>query len=115
MKQPARNILLVLFAAAYFAATQMTVIAIVSAWYSTAADSAVAAHRGPSRDLGVPSWTPRTHPLVFHHAELSQGVPASPFHYPSQQTYRIIQAEDSPGHSLASYFAELCNKAPPQA
>jgi hypothetical protein len=115
MKLPARNILLILFAAAYFAATQVTVIAIVSAWYSTTADSAVAAHKGPTKDPGVPSWTPRTHLLVFYHPELSQACSGSPFLYPAVRAYRTIQAEYTPECSPASYYSELCNKAPPQA
>ena len=110
-----KNILLVLFTAAYFAASQVTVLSIVTAWYSTTADAAVAAHKGPSRDFGVPFWTPRTHLLVFQHPELSQGVPSSPFLYPTERAYRIIEAESAPECYTAAYFSELCNKAPPQA
>ena len=115
MSRPLRNILLVLFAAAYFAASQITVLSILSAWYSTAGDSAVAMHKGPTKDLGYPSWTPRTHLLVFQHPELSQGIPSSPFLYPSDRAYRIILAERAPECYVAYYYSEFCNKAPPQA
>ncbi len=115
MKRPLKNILTVLFAAAYFAASQVTVLSIVSAWYSTAADSTVATRKGPSKEFGIPSWTPRTHLLVTQHPEVSQGIPASPFLYPAERVYRVIQAPHSPERYVASYFSELCNKAPPLA
>ncbi len=115
MSKPLKNILLVLFAGAYFAASQVTVLSIVSTWYSTSADFGLATHKGPMKDFGIPSWTPRTHLLVFHYPELSQSVPASAFLYPADGAYRIIQAEESPECPAASYYSELCNKAPPQA
>lgn len=115
MKRPLKNILPVLIAAAYFAASQVTVISIVSAWYSTAADTAVATHKGPSKEFGIPSWTPRTHLLAIQHPEVSQGIPASPFLYPAQRAYSVIRAQHSPERYVASYFSELCNKAPPLA
>jgi hypothetical protein len=115
MSKPLKNIFLVLFAAAYFAASQVTVLSILSAWYSTAADSAVAMHKGPAKDPGFPSWTPRTHLLVFPHPELSQGVASSPFLYPLERAYRINPAEQAPGCYVAYYYSEFCNKAPPQA
>jgi hypothetical protein len=115
MNRPLRNICLIFFAATYFAASQVTVLSIVAAWYSTTADSALATHAGFSRDLGVPAWTPRTHALVFQNPELSQGVPASPFLYPAQRTYRVIDAERSPERYVAFYYSDLCNKAPPRS
>lgn len=115
MRKPLRDIALILFAAAYFAASQITVLSIISAWYSTADDSAVAMQKGMTRDLGFPSWAPRTHLTVFQHPDLSQSVPASPFLYPAERTYRVLQLEDTPECPVSSYFSELCNKAPPRA
>ncbi len=114
MKKHLKDIFLILFTAAYFAASQITVLSIISAWYSTTDNSAVAMHKGMTRDLGLPSWTPRTQLIVAQHPELSQSVPTSPFLYPVDRAYRVLQLKDAVECPVASYYSELCNKAPPR-
>ncbi len=110
-----KKILLVLFAATYVAASQITVLAIISAWYSTAADSAVERHQGPTKEFGVPAWAPRTHLPVSQQSELSPVAPSSPFIYQRERTCRIVQAEHPLQCFVAFYFSDLCNKAPPRS
>lgn len=113
MARTLKDMMLILFAAAYFAASQITVITILSSWYSTGGNSTVAMHGGSTRDFGVPSWTPRTHVPLFQHPDLSPGVPSSPFLYPAQRAYRLIQVQQPPADYSAYYSSGLCNKAPP--
>ncbi len=115
MNQRLKKTLLLLFVATYVAASQITVLSIISAWYSTAADSAVERHQGPTKEFGVPAWVPRTHLPAFQQSELSPAAPSSPFVYQSERTCRIIQAQRPLQCFVAFYFSDLCNKAPPRS
>lgn len=105
---------LVLLAVAYFLASQATVVCIVSEWYSTGGETAVAWQSGPARDNAGLSWTPRTHLLLDEQGNLSAAEIPAMFSYPPERSFHVIWCDQLPLSQSDSYFAPLSNKAPPQ-
>jgi hypothetical protein len=104
---------LILLTVAYFIASQATVICIVSEWFSTDGDSAVAWHTGPIKEYAGLSWTPRTHLPFTQHDNLPPAeAPTSGF-YSKDKPEHVIQSDQPLFLQSASYFAPLSNKAPP--
>lgn len=106
---------LILITAAYLLASQATVVCIVSEWYSTRGEHAVAWQSGPAREHAVLSWTPRTHLPLSEQVNLSPAEAPTLASYPSEKLSHIIRRDQPPLPQSESYFAPLSNKAPPTA
>lgn len=102
-----------LLGAAYFAASLATVVLLVSVWYSTGGEYAVARQHEKPRDLPCLSWTARTHLPLVEQKELPQGLPPTPCDYQVDKEYHFIPAEQLLSTPTMFFFAGLSNKAPP--
>lgn len=105
----------ILLTAAYLLASQVTVVCIVSEWYSSTGESAVALQSGPMKEHAVLSWTPRTHLPLNQQGDLSPAVVPALASYLSEKAFLIIRCDRTLLPRSVSYFAPLSNKAPPTA
>ena len=115
MPRRLKNISLILLVAVYFVASQATVIAIVSAWYSTTDKQAVSKHDSACKDPGELAWTPRSHLPFALSQELSPAQPSGNVQHPALKSYRLVRIEQPRIEYDDFYFTGLCNKAPPTA
>jgi hypothetical protein len=99
--------------AAYFAASLATVVLLVSVWYSTGGEYAVARQHEKPRDLPCLSWAARTHLPLVDQKEQPQSLPPTPCNYPLSTKYHVVPSEPPLSTPTIFFFAGLSNKAPP--
>ncbi len=104
---------LVFLIAAYFIASQATVVCIVAQWYSTSGNAAVAWQSGPIRDYATLSWSPRTHLPFNCEQDLPHALPPTPGNYPVDEERHLIPVDQTASPVSAFQSSPPGNRAPP--
>ncbi len=116
MSRTLKRTLIMLLAAAYAVAMQGALLSLVSCWYSTGGEAAVAMHTGSGKEPLTLGWTQRAHlPLFYPGITVSAAVVDHTLPHPVGKPFtRVHTTGTLPDHS-PFLFSELCNKAPPTA
>jgi|WetSurMetagenome_2_1015567.scaffolds.fasta_scaffold510895_2 hypothetical protein len=99
----------------YFITSLTTVLILVSAWMSTPEDAAVRRLHDKPTDPPCLSIAPRTQIPPADQKELPQALTPSTCSYPAEEQFFLLVFTPVPPCNDVHFFADLSNKAPPEA